>query len=112
MKTLRSWSIKNDVVVGRHGHARHVRADAPNQAGLFGLDDYRVSSVAAGTVWLIRREPFTESERNTRANIRNACVGQTVFQLENMLVDYKYDFGRDCIEEFLMELQAEQRDSE
>lgn len=108
MKTLRGWSIKNDVVVGRHAHARTVNTDAPNQPDLFRLEDYLVSSVMAGTIWLIRRYPFTDAERRIRGNIRNACVGQTVFQLENMMLD-RDGFERDCIEEYKMELEAEQR---
>ena len=107
MKTLRGWAEKNNVVVVRHAHARAVAYDSPNRSDLYRLDDYVVSSVAAGTIWLIRRHLFTEAEKNTRMNIRNACVGQTVSQLENMLVDYKYEFGRDCIEEYKIELELE-----
>jgi len=112
MKTLRNWANQNDVVVARHGHARTVAANEPNQAELFQLEDYIVSSVAAGTVWLIRRHPFTNQERIERGNFRNAAVGMSIIQIEEMLVDYKHEFGRDCLEEFLMELQAEERDRE
>lgn len=108
MKTLSGWSIKNNVVVGRHAHARTVNTDAPNQPDLFRLEDYVVSSVMAGTIWLVRRNGFTDAERRIRGNIRNACVGQSVFQLENMMLD-RDGFERDCIEEFKMELEAEQR---
>lgn len=111
MNTLRSWANKNDVVVARHGHARTVSADAPNQSDLFRLDDYLVSSVAAGTVWLIRREPFTPAERQLRGNVRNACVGQKVRELERLYGDHTDMFTQDCIQEYLFELEAEERDA-
>lgn len=119
MKTLRMWADKNNVVVSRHAHARCVRADAPNQSDLFRLDDYRVSSVAAGTVWLVRREPFTTEEKTIRGHARNGCVGLTSIQLDSMLQDYtekasryrNMEFTRDCVEEFLMEVEAEERDT-
>ena len=117
MNTLGMWASKNNVVVSRHAHARCVAIDAPHQADLFRLEDYRVSSVAAGTIWLVRREPFTEDEKRIRGNVRNGCVGQTVFQLENLMLDFNergpvMSFSRDCVEEFKMELEAEERDAE
>ena len=108
---LRSWADKNNVVVGRHAHARTVSTDAKNQSDLFRLSDYRVSSVCAGTIWLVRREPLTHQENVEKQNYRNAATGMTIAEVENMLVDYKYDFGRDCLEEFLYELEAEERDA-
>ena len=116
MNTLRSWADKNDVIVSRHGHARCVRTDSPNQADLFRLDDYRVSSVAAGTVWLIRKAPFTEGEKFVRSNVRNGCVGQTTTQLDDLIEQFNnrgstMSFSRDCVEEFQMELEAEERDA-
>lgn len=112
MKTLKSWAKANNVVVGRHAHARTVAIDAPNQTDLYRLEDYIVSSVAAGTIWLIRRHPFTNQDKNERSNFRNAAVGMTIREIEFMLINhYGYEFGRDCLEEFLFELQAEERDS-
>ena len=108
---LRGWADKNNVVVAKHAHARTVNDDAPNQSDLFHLEDYLISSVAAGTIWLVRREPFSENERLIRGHVRNACVGQTIQQLENHLIDFRGDFYEDCVNEFLMELRAEERDT-
>lgn len=82
MKTLQGWAAKNNIVVSRHCHARCVAVIAPNKSELFRLDDYYVSSVTGGTIWLIRRNPFSESEKNIRANIRNSCVGMTLIRLD------------------------------
>ena len=110
MRTLQGWATKNNVVVSRHCHARCVASNAPNQSELFRLDDYYVSSITGGTIWLIRRnERFSESEKNIRANIRNSCVGMTLIRLD-LYMHEREGFERDCIEEFLMEMQAEERD--
>lgn len=111
MKTLRSWANKNNVIVSRHAHARCVSNDAPNQAELFRLDDYFVSAVAAGTIWLTRRASRTAAENMIRGNIRNACVGMSIIQIDSWK-DTLSEFSRDCAEEFQMELEAEERDAE
>lgn len=112
MKTLRSWANKNNVVVSRHAHARCVAGDAPNQSDLFHLDDYIVSGVAAGTIWLVRREPFTTSERQRRMNIRNLCVGCNLQQLEDMVEqNTDSEFYSDCVAEYILEVKAEMRDA-
>jgi len=103
---LSTWAAKNDIVVGHHAHARTVASDAPDRYALFRLEDYYVSAVNAGTIWLIRRNEFSNTERTIRGNIRNACVGQSVMQLESMLD--REEFGRDCIEEYMMEIRLEE----
>lgn len=106
---LKEWQANNNVVVGRHAHARTVNTTAPNQPDLFHLEDYIVSSVSAGTIWLIRRNGFSESEKTQRTNIRNACVGVPIRQLESLSEDETNIFRMDCIDEFIMELEAEER---
>ncbi|OYW73581.1 MAG: hypothetical protein B7Z37_20945 [Verrucomicrobia bacterium 12-59-8] len=106
MKTLRGWADKNNVIVVRHAHARAVAAESPNRSDLYRLDDYVVSSVAAGTIWLVRRNLFTEAERSIRSTMRNACVGQSVSELETMMLE-REGFERDCIEEYKIELELE-----
>jgi hypothetical protein len=111
MKTLRNWANKNNVVVAKHAHARCVGMSAPKQSSLYDLIDYRVSSIACGTIWLIRREPFSQNEMMIRGNIRNACVGQSLLQLYSMLQDSS-DFRRDCIEEYIHEMECVERDNQ
>jgi len=112
MNTLRSWANKNNVVVSRHAHARCVPIDAKNQKDLWWLEDYRVSSVAAGTIWLIRRNEFTPAERQQRGNIRNLCVGCKLHQLEEMAEQNTVsEFYSDCVQEFILEVKAEMRDA-
>lgn len=112
MNTLRSWANRNNVVVSRHAHARCVAADSPNQSDLFRLEDYRVSSVAAGTIWLIRRNGFTDAERQQRGNIRNLCVGAKLHELEELEANSdRGEFWRDCVAEYILEVKAEMRDA-
>lgn len=112
MNTLKSWANANNVVVQRHAHARCVPADSKNQSLLFRLDDYRVSSVAAGTIWLVRREPFTTAELQQRMNIRNLCVGCNLPQLEDMVEQNTVsEFYSDCVAEYILEVKAEMRDA-
>jgi len=107
MHFLSTWAAKNDIVVGRHAHARTVANDVPNRSDLFRFEDYYVSAVSGGTIWLIRRHEFSTTERTIRGNIRNACVGQTVRELELWKDDHPNGFSRDCIEEYLMEVRLE-----
>lgn len=109
MRTLQGWATKNNVVITKHCHARCLRADAPNQSDLFRLDDYYVSSIVAGTIWMVRRNLFESSyEKNTRSNIRNSCVGLSMLQLHSYMQS-REGFERDCIEEFMMELKVEEQ---
>src|SRR6185312_9195701 len=111
MKTLRSWADENNVVVARHAHARCVPADCKNQSKLFQLEDYRVSSVAAGTIWLVRRNPFTPAESTHRTRIRNLCVGMKLHELEEIEQTNVNSFYSDCVAEYILELKAEMRDN-
>lgn len=108
MRTLQGWATKNNVVVIKHCHARCLSIDVPNQSELFRLDDYYVSGIRAGTIWMVRRNPLSESEKNTRSNIRNSCVGLSMLQL-NSYMQSREGFERDCIEEFMMELKVEEQ---
>ena len=114
MNSLNQWSQKNNIVVSHCGHARIVQFDNnPNRADLWRLRDYIVSGVRAGSIWLIRRELFTESEKTVRGHLRNACVGCSTIEIESMILTFNetnQPFSRDCAEEFLMELKAEERE--
>ncbi len=107
--TLKEWQQNNNVCIARHAHARCLPSDCANKSQLFHLDDYYVSSIAAGTIWMIRKKPFSEKEIANREDIRNSCKGMTLAQLD-LYMNCSYDFARDCIEEFLMEAEAQQQD--
>lgn len=106
--TLQEWHQNNNVCIARQAHARCLPFDCANRSQLFHLDDYCVSSVTGGTIWLIRKKPFSEKEIARREDIRNSCKGMTLAQLD-VYMNCSYDFARDCIEEFLIEAQAQQR---
>jgi hypothetical protein len=106
---LQEWATKNEQHIAKHAHARCVASNVPNQPDLFHLDDYVVSSVTGGTIWLVRRQPFTEAELSLRGTMRNWCCGQKLLELSLTKIGYS-DFSRDCIEEYIMELEAEERE--
>jgi hypothetical protein len=58
--TLAEWAEQSEYRVGEHGAARWVPDVATDRAlairsQLWDLDDYRVSSVSGGTIWLMPR---------------------------------------------------------
>lgn len=111
---LRQWSERNKITVIPHCHARIVSDNCgPNRVDLWRLDDYRVSGVMAGSIWLVRREPLTSREQTIRGHVRNFAVGlkESELRREMELSEERNDhFRRDCLEEYLIELLAESRD--
>jgi hypothetical protein len=110
---LKNWSVANNVAIGRHAHARCVPVGSPNSSKLFHLDDYRVSTVSGGTIWLVLKREWNDAEKRERANIRNLCVGAgSLLQLDYLLkLEGKSDFWCGCVEEYIFELKAEMRDA-
>lgn len=115
--TLNQWVEKNQIVAVRCGHARIVRQENnSNRSQLWKLSDYKVSGVNSGLIWLVRNpteygSQFSDSQRSQRQNIRNACCSCNIHQMQQMMesLENRNDsFGRDCVEEFMMEWEAEQ----
>ena len=107
--TLQEWHNNNNVCIARHAHARCLPSDCANKSQLFHLDDYYVSSVTGGTIWMIRKKPFSEKEIAIRDDVRNSCKGKSLIQLD-LYMNCSEGFARDCIEEFLMEAEGQQQD--
>jgi len=52
------------------------------------------------------KREFSYDEKNTRSHIRNLCVGLNPRELRNLMKEYT-GFSHDCIQEFLVEVEAE-----
>lgn len=98
---LREWATKKGIQPTKHGSQRAVPIDR-DDPDLHKLSDWKVSSVAAGSIWLI----LMPDKRHKRNNIRNFFLTATRPELEQAIVDRKDDpFAVECLTELIEELE-------